>query len=293
MTNFPYVGPPSGGLQLAMASARGRRYRKAGMSTSATALSLALVAVLAGSTGRTTLVQEPVPEIPAVTSVDRIPSGTVDAPTANTTGVGAVARFGAPTSLAGTPKRPGSVTGPISVGGVTSVPGAAGSRSAATPTAPYRSAAMKRDDGNSFYIPTQFQCAVNNDGTARTSPLCPSAYVYTPNGTTKHYGLQSKVCSSDTKTTTLSYGTSREVDLVIYKGTKAVWHWSRSQGLPVGEPHTLALSTGSCYLWNTEWTGVDDAGEKLPAGNGYRMVASFAAAEVSDFSTFEYAFTMD
>ncbi len=288
MTDFPYICPPTDGLQLAMATARGRRLRKAGFSSGATAFALAVVALLTGSSGQQTLLQ-PTPEIPAVTSVDKVPAGRTTPPVANRLQPGSLTAFGGNgnpgTTLAAGPGPLSAVLG--------RAPGNDPVASDGRPAAPYRSAVMKRDDGRGLYLPTDFQCTVNNDGTARTSPLCPGAYVRQPGSSgTEAYALETSVCSSDTKPTVLHYPTTREVDLVIYRGTKAVWHWSRTQAAPRTTPHTLSLDTGYCYGWTTDWNAVDDSGAKLPAASDYRMVATFMADEVSDFSTYEVAFSV-
>ena len=285
MTDFPYVSPPADGLYLAMATARGRRVRKAGASTSFTATAIVVLALLAGSTGRQTLLQQPAPETPAVTGEHKVPSGRVAPSTANAIKPGALGLF-SPT-LAGTGTPGSAQSGQAGAQNSGSSSGASGldpSRSQGSAAKPYRAGPLTRND-NQFSIPA---CAVN--GETNSATLCPNSNASAVNNTPSVYQFYADICSAQTDTTSLHYPSSNEVDFAVYNGDKEIWRWS-SWHPATDRPHQITLQTGTCSSWTFNWTSVDGLGNKVPRG-AYKLKTTFLAAELSSHRTHVSSFTV-
>jgi hypothetical protein len=283
MSDFPYVAPPADGLRLAMADARGRRYRSAGLSSATVGTALVAVLALLGGTGTQSLVQQPAPEQPAVTQLVPGPDGDR---TSRQNTVGAVT---APGVRHRAQTGQGSVTQVLlhnTTGGEASTSG-----SGQAAGKPYAAGRLTRND-NGVYVPQDPSCNVTGKAEDATT-LCPAAYVYGPySPPTAPYQLNGQVCSTRTGTTTLHYAGRNEVDMtVVSKTGKVVWRWS--QWHPDGGiAHTLGISTGACSSWTYDWTGVDASGQALPKGD-YSLTVTFLAAELSGRNRSTYAFTIN
>lgn len=263
MSEFPYVGPPQHGLHEALSTARHRRLRKAGVSSGASALTLVLVAVLLGQTGRQTLVQQPTPEVPAITTIttiDNTPSGTAKP---NTVAPGQFAS-GSTGTTASTPTT-GLATLVLSPTGSTSR-GAVRGPGAGVAGPSYKAGRITRSE--SFNIPT---CAIPSSA----ATFCTSSQVTSTSAA--HASLYADVCSADTNTRTLHYATANEVDFTIVKGNQEVWRWSRFHP-PAGDAHILSVGTGMCTTWTFDWTRVDNLGNTVPAGD-YTLRTTYACTE--------------
>lgn len=265
--DFPYVAPPEDGLHRALADARSRRLRSAGLSSTAAAAALCTVAVLMGGAGTQSLVQQPAPEQPAMSRV--VPGGGDGAattpnrarPETRTPG----SRPGVPGATPGTASLAanplGAAAGPVS-------------RTSTSTRPRYAAGPVERFDNNGVTAPDT-SCNLTGDA-QDTTALCTYAYV-----TGTPYQLQAQVCSTRTGLTLLHYPGRNEVDLAVHdsKG-KQVWRWSRWHP-DSPSPHTLGLSAGSCTTWSFSWTGVDAAGHALPKGD-YTLRATFLADELAD-----------
>ncbi|HUR14983.1 MAG TPA: hypothetical protein VM097_10890 [Mycobacteriales bacterium] len=281
MSDFPAVAPPPDGLRQAMAAARGRRLRSAGL-TSATAGS-ALVAVLAllGGTGTQSLVQQPAPEQPAVTNLVPGPEGERTG-TENT--VGAVTSTGGrPRQGVDSRSRSGAAT--LALGTTDTI--RERSLTSGTSSKPYAAGPLTRDD-NGFYVPMGAECNVTGKPEDATT-LCPYAQA-TPQPTPTHFNLYGEVCSTRTNRTTLHYEGRNEVDMAVYQGSTLLWRWSRwHPDSPA--PHTFDLATGACSSWTYAWTGVDAEGRTLPKGD-YTLEVTHFAEELAGRNRTRAAFTI-
>jgi hypothetical protein len=90
--------------------------------------------------------------------------------------------------------------------------------------------------------------------------------------------LTLQLCRDHTGGGTLSYPTSREVDLAVQRNGKTVWSWA--PGHP-GHPdrHTLTAPRDGCWNWSLVWPHVDTAGKTVRHGT-YTLVATTAATEL-------------
>jgi hypothetical protein len=264
MSDFLRVSPPEDGLVAAMATARARRYRKAGASSGFLAASLSCLALLAGSSGTQRLIQEPRPELPAVTGVDRSSDRAVNEVTTPNSARTIASFDGHATSRpAGAGDDQGLLGGDVSVVGPASPV-----RTSRTAEKPYSAGAITRVDNDLLSIP----CDVATDR------FCSYASVGDYD-TSKD--LRAYVCSTYTRGALLGYDTSNEVDFVVKdaKG-KERWRWSRWHP-PTENPHFLTVETGRCTYWSFTWTAVDASGRKLPQGS-YTLEAEFLADELQD-----------
>ena len=285
MTDFPYVAPPEDGLRRAMADARGRRYRKAGLSTSTVAAVLAVAAAIAGGQGTQSLIQQPAPEQPAVTRL--VPDGEGPEGTSETrpNQVGSVAGFAGTSAASRTTTRGADAgTSAAAPGGSSSDPAKAAGTAARKPYSP---GAIKRSE-STVYLPSDPGCNVTGR-TEDATALCPYASAGPGNaaGTYQFYG---EVGSTRTSTTSLHFAGRNEVDFAVYKGAQEVWRWS-SWHPDGGVPHTLIIAAGDYCTWSFEWTGVDFTGKRLPAGT-YTMRVEFLADELAKRSTLDYDFAV-
>ena len=284
MTEHPYVAPPVDGLRLAMADARGRRYRSAGLSSATVGTALVAVLAVLGGSGTQSLVEQPAPEQPAVTQLVPGPAGE-DSGTQNT--VGAV------TSSGGTHLRAQSGQGSVSqvlLHDPTTSRDATSVEGGQPAGKPYAAGRITRND-NGVYLPQDPSCNVTGKAEDATT-LCPAAYVYGPySPPTAPYQLYGEVCSTRTGTTTLHYAGRNEVDMaVVSKTGKVVWRWSQWHP-DGGTAHTLGVSTGACSSWTFDWTGVDATGRALAKGD-YSLTVTFLAAELSGRNRSSYPFTI-
>ena len=284
MSDFPYVGPPPGGLEAAMTTARRRRLRTAGTTSGLSAMSLLVVALLIGQTGRTTLVQGPHKEVPAVTT-DQRPVAK-DRHTQVSVSVEATTTVSGGTVQAGTTISPTdpSHTAPVAPAVAGPTTGHEGN-TAARGTA-YAAGPITRADTSYSVIP----CGIGSNDT--TATVCTTSTENDNGPTTAPHQLYADVCSTDPNPYFLHYAGTSEVDFSVLdpKG-REVWRWSRWH--PLGPTaHTLTLQTGKCISWTFDWTGVDANGVSLPKGDGYRLKVRFHADELAHNPVPDYAFTL-
>lgn len=284
MNDFPRIAPPADGLVLAMTTARSRRLRKASASSGASALALTMVAVLAGTSGRSTLTQQPTPEQPAVI-VQVVPDGQTQS-----TERGAKPNVVSP--LSGSAARPGSVAALGPTGSSPSAPFIPSDKDTtrtgngrSLPTVPYKAGPIQRND-NGLALPT---CQVSSDGQSAT--VCPTSYESTSGQKAGSHQFQTDVCNSDAQPYTLHFDSSNEVDFAIIKGSKEVWRWS-SWHAPKPDAHTAVVGTGACITWTFVWTGVDRHGVQLPPGD-YTLRTKNFASEMSGRSIADVTVTVD
>lgn len=268
MTDFPYVAPPPDGLRLAMAEARGRRFRTAGISSATVGTALVAVLTVLGGTGTQSLVEQPAPEQPAVTQLVPGPAG--DQSRQNT--VRTVSPSDAHPGASG--GNAPSITGVVARG---EAPGSGGSTDAGGSTSGTTSAMTRSAAGPSTIGDT---CPINKTTSGQAS-LCPGGYssqVFDSQGNpvAGTQDLVTSVCSYDARTITAHFDTTLEADMAVLddKGHE-LWRWSREH-TERPAPHTLSLATGDCWEWRTTWRDVDQAGHRLVAGSYTLRVTSFA-----------------
>ncbi len=261
MTEFQIVPPPADGLADAFRSAASRRRRSAATAGSASVLSAALVfAALTGSTGQV-LTQEPAPPADAPSLVELVPGPDTNATTEplepptptdvvlaagpdQPAGVGAP--FRVTSSAATRPKRPGAIAPPP----------------AGEPTVQrYRTAPVTRED-NVVDIPTDFGCLV--ESSAQNGRLCSQVSFY-DSGDPATNRLDLYLCNSTTTDKRLDFGRQNEVDFSVLRGNEVVWRWSADHP-PTADLHEVVISTGTCSVWTTAYSKVDQQGQALPKG---------------------------
>jgi hypothetical protein len=256
MTDFRPVPPPPDGFARAVSSARRRRLRTAGLSTGLASAGLVVAAVLAGSSGTSSLSQDaPVTDQPTQPSV--VTTGTPVADAAAERG----------TAMATPPGRS---------------PGAVGS-SSPTPAGN----AVPRPTSGTSYVAAPIS-SVHNQLTVPNClggapPVCMTV------GRTST-GLSAQGCPSETGPVQLHVRDAREVDLWVTQGDRTVWRWSASHPA-TGRAHTGRLDSGHCSSWALAWDAVDGQGRKLPAGD-YVMHARLLARETPD-AIGEFALTIE
>lgn len=273
MNALPRVGPPEDGLRLALATARHRRLRAAGTTTSLTAAALSVAVLALGAPGSQTLLQQPAPQRPAVSTIVQGEDGV--APEARTDGPGHLSNPAGAAAHAGDP-RPTPSPAPTAEGAVAQPvrPGGQGSRYAAGPL-------TKQE--NYLGIPS---CPVSTS-TQSTMTLCPSTMV---NDYGTSLGLYADVCSTRTSPTTLHFPGRNEVDFAITRQGDTVWRWAdwHPDG---GAPHSRVLETGACTSWTFGWTLVDAQGKRLPKGT-YTLRTTFLAEELGGPMVLGTSFTI-
>lgn len=267
MNDLPLLPPPQDGLRLALATARHRRLRTAGTTTSLTAAALSVAVLALGTPGTQTLLQEPAPEIPAVTV---IVEGVDDKHVSEQTV---------------TPPRAGAWSAATAVGPATAPGAAAGTTTEAgdttSPRAPVKgyAAGPLTEQYTDLGVPV---CSVQD-----ATSLCRTA---SASGTTSKVEFYAEVCSTSTATSLLHFPASNEVDFVVERAGEPVWRWSSwHQARP--QPHVLALGTGACNSWSFAWTLVDAHGAKVPKGD-YVMKARYLADEFAGRRVLVSPFTL-
>jgi hypothetical protein len=108
-------------------------------------------------------------------------------------------------------------------------------------------------------------------------------------GTATGERLRVNLCRDSTAGGTLTFGSSREIDLVLSIEGRSVWSWSRtSPGHP--HAHRLSASANDCWDWTLTWPGTTQAGSAAPRGT-YTFTATSTADELkgrTDVATFTY-----
>lgn len=264
MNDFVSVAPPADGLQRAFADARGRRLRKASLSTGTAAAALSVVALLAGSQGTQSLVQQPAPQQPAVSQL--VPDDAHQVSPRLNQG-GTVQSFGT-TQHRSTGAGQGQTA--RTEQGSLAVPFRDQHSAARAVGRPYAAGPLTFQD--SYNIPYDTSCAMPG-----TSRLCTYASVTgTAAGT---YQFYSEVCNYQPALALLHFPGRNEVDMAITQKGHEVWRWSRWHR-DDGESHTIGLEGDHCATWTFEWTGVDAQGRKLPKGD-YTLSVTFLANELA------------
>lgn len=101
--------------------------------------------------------------------------------------------------------------------------------------------------------------------------------------------LAVQVCRDATSDGTLSFDSTREVDLSVQRGSDTVWEWAKARpGTP--DSHQLATPANGCWTWSLVWPGVDQSGGA--AGHGsFTLVAQSTAHELSGMPDETVSFT--
>jgi hypothetical protein len=268
---FTELCAPQGGFADARRVATRRRRAKAAAASTAGAAAVAVVLALSGSS--------------SLSSQDKLrvttPGGSdFPAPTASE----AASPGSAPASQQPSPENtpaPGSSPG---------APGSSGSGGQDESSAP-QPVGSPVPGGDSYVTPdlvrdysarhvplgsgTSF-CAgttTNDDsGTHSTVNWCHSAQV---GKTAAGHDLVDELCRDGSSGNTLSFDTSREVDLLVLRGSTVVWRWSTDHPA-VHQPHQLAVEADHCWRWTAHWTDVDANGKRLPGGDYVLRVVSEA-----------------
>jgi hypothetical protein len=101
--------------------------------------------------------------------------------------------------------------------------------------------------------------------------------------------LTVNLCRDSTAGGTLTFGSSREVDLALSVDGRSVWSWSKTDpGHP--DAHRLPTSADGCWDWTLTWPGTTQAGSAAPHGT-YTLTATSTADELkgrTDVTTFTY-----
>jgi hypothetical protein len=256
VNDLPLLAPPQDGLRLAMSAARHRRLRTAGTTTSLAAAALSVAVVALGTQGTQTLLQEPAPELPAVTV---IVEGVDDGQPTEVT----PPQAGAPVGTTANVSRRATGTAPADAEQTTTEDG-----DTTSPRAPVKgyAAGPLTEQYSDLGVPV---CSVQD-----ATSLCRTASASSTGSTVELYA---EVCSTSTATSLLHFPASNEVDFVVERAGEPVWQWSAwHPDRP--QPHELALGTGACNSWSFSWTLVDAHGAKVPKGE-YVMKARYLADE--------------
>lgn len=101
--------------------------------------------------------------------------------------------------------------------------------------------------------------------------------------------LSLTLCRDSTSGGSLTFATTREVDLAVTRGGATVWSWSHDHaGTP--SQHTLAASANGCWTWSLVWPDVTESGSS--AGHGsYMLVATSTADELQGHPSTQVAFS--
>lgn len=293
MNDFPRIAPPADGLALAMGAARSRRLRKASASSGVSALALTMVAVLAGTSGRSTLSQQPTPEQPAVV-VNVVPDGQkrpVDQGTRPSV-VLPLTSSGTSSPLDTTPPA-ATVVAAAPPSTTLDFSGDHRSSGISSKSAPHVTGPMKSEQQTTS--PSDVSCPVNKSANGE-DVVCPEAFampVYASGNSSKvvGYTLETYVCNYTPRTYVLSYASQRELDVVIRNSKgNVVWRWSLEHP-DQDKPHALALLTGNCWYWETSWSMVDQQGRAVPKGD-YTMVSLQKAVEMAHTADATSDFTL-
>jgi hypothetical protein len=101
------------------------------------------------------------------------------------------------------------------------------------------------------------------------------------------YVVRFQVCPTSTARFDLHFATEAEVAMrVLDSGGRPVWTW-RPAAPYADNPHVLVSEVGACWLWETPWRQVDDAGRPLRDGR-YSLQVDFL--EVEDTGTYSRRF---
>jgi hypothetical protein len=117
--------------------------------------------------------------------------------------------------------------------------------------------------------------ADNNTGVSPGSDWCPEATATAVAGGER---LAFTLCRDSTSGGSLTFATSREVDLVVERGSTVVWSWSHEHP-GTSSPHTLSAPANGCWTWSLVWPDTTQSG--AAAGHGaYTLVATSTADEL-------------
>jgi hypothetical protein len=102
------------------------------------------------------------------------------------------------------------------------------------------------------------------------------------------YVLRFQVCTTTADRFELRFLTEAEVEMTVRDTARGqvVWTWQPPRPF-LEEEHVLVAEVGSCWVWQTPWAQVDDAGRRLPDGS-YELQVDFL--EVEDTGTYSRRF---
>ena len=90
--------------------------------------------------------------------------------------------------------------------------------------------------------------------------------------------LTFSACRDSTTGGTLTFASTREVELVVKRGDAVVWSWSHDHpGEP--SPHSLSSPANGCWDWSLVWPGTSSSGTAVGHG-AYTVVGTGAADEI-------------
>ncbi|HET6909499.1 MAG TPA: hypothetical protein VFH54_09190 [Mycobacteriales bacterium] len=266
---FLEVPPPPGGLDDVRRAARFRRRRRAAVAaggSSVLAVVVVLVMLLGGGGGVDVLktVQ------PAVTPTPAAGSPAISAPAT-------------PHSVrpAGTPASAEPVGQAGTLGGAVASTGAVHSSPAAV-SQPQLVRTQRTDTGAGQ---VEF-CSesVNVDAPASQPSVehnqevgwCFAAVAHR---VTSGEQLTVDLCRDSTGSGTLTFDTTREVDLTVQRNGKTVWDWARDHPAR-SDQHQLTAASHDCWDWTLVWPDINQSGAN--AGHGtFTFVATSTAKELS------------
>ncbi|MDX6225268.1 MAG: hypothetical protein QOE64_1644 [Frankiales bacterium] len=268
---FTELSPPDGGFAEARRAGRRRRRLKATAASTTGAGAVAVVLAIIGSSslgGQDSL------------RVTGHPDGATPAPSASASDVPSRAPVPGATNDSASGQQPGATSSPNAAAG----PEATAEPAATTGPGPavdgYRTPDLVRNyfarpaplgSGTSF---CQGASSDVGDNTHSTVNWCHSAIV---KKTAHGHELTDELCRDGTSGSKLVFSTSREVELLVMRGTEVVWRWSADHPAD-HQPHELVAETDHCWQWTASWTDVDARGRPLPAGD-YRLRVISQASE--------------
>jgi len=246
---FTPLPPPPAGAAAAVRGGRVIRRRRRLTGAGAAAVSVALVAgVVAASGAGSTHAEDQL--VPAHgTTATTPPSYAPDAVSQGDAGNAQGAPVGAPPAAAG--QRPAGA----SVGGQPAAATQPGGAPRGTGSSRgYRTPALRRTYAPPPAPPDPRFCeaSVTDDpgGTHKRIDWCLTA---TSTPTTAGHDLVLTVCRDRTTDATLTFGTTREADLVVSLAGRVLWRWSVGHAAST-RPHALAIPAGACWSWTARDT---------------------------------------
>jgi hypothetical protein len=279
---FTALAPPPAGALVAVRAGRGIRRRRRLAEAGAAAASVALVAGVVAATGAgSTHAQDqlvPAHGTAATPAPSSPPRDVTRASTGNAAGVQSDASRPHP-AAAPAPGHPAGAPQPESA------PQNSGSSKS------YRTPALRR-----AYAPPppppdprfcEMSVADDPGGTHKRVDWCITADIA---ATDAGHDLALTVCRDRTTDAALTFGTTREADLVVSRAGRVVWRWSTGHTAAT-RPHALASPAGACWSWTAPWTDVDSSGRPLPSGR-YDLGVTSLAKEVADLPNASAAFAI-
>lgn len=98
------------------------------------------------------------------------------------------------------------------------------------------------------------------------------------------------LCRDGSSGGTLTFDTTREVDLTVQRAGRTVWDWARDHPAQ-RDPHQLSVSSHGCFDWTLVWPGISQNG--VPTGHGtFTFIATSAAKELAAANPASTTFTL-